>query len=149
MSDSVSRTNVSLKKLVNFLLIPAKRLFYSSAITALSIATVGFVLWIVGFPQDPSLLRCLFIALLFPDLISWGLDKLSQHWNHRHSKSIVSASTPLISIVAFWVIFCRCPLNVILSDGHWRILALLLLYPAYKVFGTFWEILRSENSKTV
>jgi hypothetical protein len=149
MSDSVSRTNVSPKKLVNFLLVPAKRLFYSSAITALSIATVGFVLWIVGFPQDPSLLRRLFIALLFPDLISWGLDKLSQYWNYRHSKSIVSASTPLISIVAFWAVFCRCPLDVILSDGHWRILALLLLYPAYKVFRTFWEILRSENSKTV
>lgn len=146
MAGILSEDNKSQKSTLASLLI---RVIEKILITSGSVAVAGFFVWVLGFPQPPTFLLRFLFAFLLLDLISWGLDKLSQYWNYRHSKSIVYASTPLISIVAFWAVFCRCPINVILSDGHWRILALLLLYPAYKVFRIVWEILRSESSKTV
>lgn len=143
MLELVSTTNVNLKKLPSLLVRLAKKVFHS----LVGIAIGGSVLWLVGFPQDPSFLMYLFTAFLFFDLMSWGLYKLSQYWSYQHSTSITSVLTPFISIVAFWAIFCRCPLNVILSEGHWQILALLLLYPTYKVFHVLWGIFRSKNSK--
>ncbi len=144
MAGILSEDNKSQKSILASLLI---RVIEKILITSGSVAVAGFFVWVLGFPQPPTFLLRFLFAFLLLDLISWGLDRLSQHWNYRHSKSIVYALTPLISIVAFWAIFCRCPFNVILSDGHWRILALLLLYPAYKVFCIFWEILSLKTAK--
>lgn len=142
MLELASTNNVNLEKFPSLLKRLAKKLFSSTV----GIAIGGFVLWLAGFPQDLFFLLYMFTSLLFFDVMSWGIDRFSQYWRYRHSKSIASALTPFISIVAFWAVFCRCPIEVILSGDHWQVLALLLLYPTYKMLHVFWEIFRSKDT---
>ncbi|MCJ2544141.1 hypothetical protein [Thermostichus vulcanus] len=146
MVGALSEKNETQKNTSTSLLV---KLVEKALITSVSVLAGGFFLWTVGYPQVPIFILYLFFGLLFFDLMSWGIDRFSQCWRYRHLKSIASALTPLISIVAFWAVFCRCPIEVILSGDHWQVLALLLLYPTCKLLHVFWEIFRSKDSKIV
>ncbi|MEN9221812.1 MAG: hypothetical protein Q6L60_11445 [Thermostichus sp. HHBFW_bins_43] len=117
-------------------------------ITSASVAVGGLFLWVAGYPLARTFLLHLIFALLLSDLASWGLDKLSKYWSYRYSKSVASALTPFVSILVFWAVFCRCPIDIILSRGHWKVLAFLLLLPTYKLLHVLWEIFRSKKSET-
>ncbi len=119
-----------------------------SSITLLPLLVISFFFSAVGHSLDPNFILYLFFALLLPDIIFWGLDKFLQYFTHQHSKPIAFILSPLISIVAFWVVFCRCPLNTMLSGGHWQVLAVLLPYPIFRLVGIFWEIFRPQSSET-